>query len=379
MTPPGPGESWQSVDIGLKNRNRIWKIVKPMADHFVESSPFMIQGRDHAPVELSERTRVVRGYAGVRSGKEGVIESAYFGPRVGPVDEEVDQQEELIALSLLTVRVWMDDEGGPLCGLGFRLYFEESDREEMPRFGRRGAIAVDVDARGMALTGFVFCFANHIVCGVQLVFNDSVFSRRIGQWNGVARKINAPSQFRRLVGVIGFVNSGGFIETIGILEETIPVADGDEFGPLFAPPRAAKLTHREASVWKKIPPAGVSVLERQGPYITDWKICMAEWEIWKDSFEEEGVEAPPQRRRTLLQIVGYYDDVALRGLQFVYRDNESGERVTSVLGMREGAKRDSISFGEGDSVAAVVICYGHTCAHGILVIFYLCSSPLTYR
>jgi hypothetical protein len=46
---------------------------------------------------------------------------------------------------------------------------------------------------------------------------------------------------------------------------------------------------------------------------------MAQWELWKDLFEEEGVEAPPHGRRTPLEIVGYYHDTALRDLEFVYR------------------------------------------------------------
>ena len=74
---------------------------------------------------------------------------------------------------------------------------------------------MDVDVRSKTLTGYVFCLHNHIVCRVQFVFNNDTFSsRRIGLWNGVARKITAPSGYRNLVGAIGFVNLGGLIKRL---------------------------------------------------------------------------------------------------------------------------------------------------------------------
>ena len=69
MMVPKDGEGWVFVDICLKNRNRIWKIVKSMADHFVESSPALLLHRYNAPVPFVERTGVVRGYVGVRIGR----------------------------------------------------------------------------------------------------------------------------------------------------------------------------------------------------------------------------------------------------------------------------------------------------------------------
>jgi len=70
-----------------------------------------------------------------------------------------------------------------------------------------------------------------------LVFNnDTFFSRKIGLWNGVSRKIAAPSRYQNLVGVIGFVNSGGFIETPGILEENPELEREYAIGQLSGPP-----------------------------------------------------------------------------------------------------------------------------------------------
>ena len=73
---------------------------------------------------------------------------------------------------------------------------------------------------------------------VELGFNNNTFfSRKIGLWNAIARKITAPSWYRNIVGMLGFVNAGGFIETPGILEETPELECEDAIGPLSAPPQ----------------------------------------------------------------------------------------------------------------------------------------------
>lgn len=51
---------------------------------------------------------------------------------------------------------------------------------------------------------------------------------------------------------------------------------------------------------------------------------MAERELWKYPFGEEGVEALPHGGRALLEIVGYFDGTVSRGLEFM-RDNKSGD------------------------------------------------------
>lgn len=369
MTPKGHGDEWDHVDIGLKNRNRIWKIVKPMADELVESSDAVLQHRYNAPKLKAERTGVVRGYAGVRTGKEGMTQSIYFGPRVrSPLFEGEDERALEVTREVDLVRIWLDGENGPLCGIGF--FILDDGQTELQRLGRRGSSFVDLKVRPKILTGFVFCLANHIICGVQLVYNDEhTFSERIGQWDGSARKIAVPVLCRKLVGIIGFTNSTGFIETLGILEETLEIVLVDQFGRRATPPPTVDLSHSEASVWKKLPPAHerLKLLEREGPHIMDWRMCMGEWEIWENGYREAGVEIQPQESKTLLEIVGYYDDVALRGLEFIYSEHRSGRRITSVLGSKKAAQRDSIHFKYGESVAAVVICFGDACVHGILV------------
>lgn len=374
MTPElksGDGSGWNAVDIGLKNRNRIWKIVKPMADELVESSGVMLQHKYNMPEAKAEKTGVVRGYAGVRTGKEGTTQSVYFGPRArAPLFE--GESEELLQISreVDRVRIWLDGEGGPVCGLGFFIADEEVD-EELQKLGKRGSTFVDLMVRPQRLTGFVICLANHIICGIQLVYDDEhTFSRKIGQWNGSARKITAPIQWRKAVGVIGFVNSDGFIETLGILEETLQGEARDRFGPLPVPPPTVDLSHEEASVWKKIPPVNALLLEREGLHIMDWRMCMGEWEIWENGFLEEGAEVQSVEQKSLLEIVGYYDHIALRGLEFIYCENGSGRRISSVLGSTQAAKRDSIHFKKHDAMAAMVICFGDACVHGILVWFY---------
>lgn len=370
MTPNGHGDEWDHVDIGLKNRNRIWKIVKPMADELVEGSGAILRHRYNAPKLNAERTGVVRGYAGIRTGKEGTTQSVYFGPRKGfPFFEAGVEKVLEIAREVSQIRVWLDGENGPLCGLGFFIC-DGDGQNELQMLGRRGSSFIDLKVRPKILTGFVFCLANHIICGIQLVYNDEhTFSERVGQWNGSARKITAPVLWRKLVGIIGFINSSGFIETLGILEETLSREREDRFGRLPTPPLTVDLSHREASVWKKLPPASerLVLLEREGPRIMDWRMCMGEWEIWENDYHEEGVEMQPQKGKSLLEIVGYYDNVALRGLEFIYSEHGSRRRITSVLGSKKAAKSDSIQFKDGESMAAIVICFGDACVHGILV------------
>lgn len=370
MTPNGHGNEWSHVDICLKNRNRIWKIVKPMADELVESSDAVLRYRYKAPKLKAEKTGVVRGYAGVRTGKEGTTQSVYFGPRErSPLFKGEDEKTLEIAREVGLVRIWLDGENGPLCGLGFFICNGDG-QNELQRLGRRGSSFVDLEVWPKILTGFVFCLANHIICGVQLVYNDKhTFSRRIGQWDGSARKIVVPIRWRKLVGVTGFINSSGFIETLGILEETLDYELEDRVGHLPTPSSTVNLTHKEASVWKKLPPANkkLMLLEREGPRIMDWRMCMGEWEIWENGYHEEGVDMQPPKDKSLVEIVGYYDDVALRGLEFIYSEHKSRRRITSVLGSKIAAKRDSIRFKDGESMAAVVICFGDACVHGILV------------
>lgn len=370
VTPNGHGDNWDHVDIGLKNRNRIWKIVKPMADELVESSSVLLQHRYNVPEAKAGVTGVVRGCVGVRTGKEGAMQSVYFGSRTRlPSFEGEDEKALEVVRRVSSVRIWLDREEGPLCGIDFSIIDQEG-REERQRFGRKGSSDEVLEILPNDLTGFVFCLENSIICGIQLVLNDDqISSTRVGQWNGNVRKISVPIACRKLVGIVGFVNSGGFIETLGALEETLDLEREDKFGRLSTPPLTVDLFHGEASVWKRLPPKGerLEFLEREGPHIMDWRMSVAEWEVWENGFHEEGVNTQLQKERSLLEIVGYYDDVALRGLEFIYEEHGNGQRITSLLGSREASKRDSIRFKKGESMAAIVICFSNACIHGILV------------
>ena len=407
---PGDGSEWDEIDISLKNRNRIWKIVKPMAEEFVETCPSVLRQKYGVPVQQANRTSVVRGWVGTRSGREGVAESAYFGDRAKPreksaaaVEEEEDEDEddsddeddETISTELVKVRVYLSSakevdpglgllrsdikEGSQIvCGLEFQIYDDEEEEMQIRRFGRRSFQREDIPIpANKNLIGFVFCFTENVVSGIRLVFGDSrclphstisEFSEPIGKWGGVVRKVIAPPDYRMLAGVTGFINSSGFIEKIGLLELTLEQRS-DQDGRNFVPPLQVELSHQESSVWKYLPPTNVRFLEREGPKIRNWRLHMAEWETWHPRYEAEGIVPPPSSRpnKNLCEIVGYYDNEFLRGLSFIY-ETPSG-RMVSTAGVTE-AKCKSISpLSNGEKISAVVISFGVGGVHGLLVCF----------
>lgn len=390
--PFGPDESnaagWDKVDIGLKNRNRIWKIVKPIAEEIVETSSTVLRCRYGAPKHLSERISVVRGYLGVRSGREGLIETAYVGSRgksrarpqhpEDSDDEEKDarDREDVVAVKVWRTRIWTDGSHGPFCGIAFEVRDAELGAS-WRRLGRKGSDHVDlsIDSRNRQLAGFVLCLSGQIISGVQVAFEGSsqnnseiTFSARFGRWTGPVRKIIVPSYWRKFVGVTGFVNTAGFIETIGLLEETKMRSRHDAFGPLATPPPKVDLSHEEASLWTRLPPKNVRFLEREGIIIPDWRLCGADWEVWESGYHEEGQEVAQQaERRHLKKIVGYFDPYFLRGLQFVYEGEQTATESVSVMGTLEGKFVKDITFQKGESVIAAVISFGNAAVHGVLV------------
>jgi len=408
---PGDGSEWDDIDISLKNRNRIWKIVKPMAEEFVETCPRVLRQKYGVPVQQANRTSVVRGWVGTRSGREGVAESAYFGDKARPrersakadeededEDDSDDVDDETISTELVKVRVYLSSakevdpglgllrsdikEGSQIvCGLGLIYEYEEEMQicEEERRFGRRSFQYKEVPIPTYKnLIGFVFCFTENVVSGIRLVFGDprhqphsmiSEFSEPIGKWGGVMRKVIAFPEYRMLAGVTGFINSSGFIEKIGLLELTLERRASDQFGSIPIAPLQVELSHEESSVWKILPPTNVRFLEREGPKIRNWRLHMAEWEVWHPGYEGEGVLSPPSSRlnKNLREIVGYYDNEFLRGLSFIYET--PFERVVSTAGVTEAKCKNTFSVSIGERISAVVISFGVGGVHGLLVCF----------
>jgi hypothetical protein len=379
------GKEWDEIDIGLKNRRRIWKIVKPIAETLVETSDLAMQYVFHAPENAVGRTGVARGYIGTRSGSEGTVCTAYVGCRALRVDsyddDEEEVEEEIINVRVDALRMCYDGSTGILTGIEFETFEEESDKQNKTMFGRRGTEHHYVSLWGKFLAGFVFSFAQGIVCGAQALFMDTEeararesvelqFSKRVGRWGADAfiRKVIAPPEHRKFVGLTGFLNSAGFIETVAILEETHAV-ELDHIGPQFEPPRTIPMTHNEASLWrKKLPPRNVALREREGIATTDWRIAGSEWEIWAPGYHEDGVEIRdfmPSVGR-LEKITGYYDQRFLRGLEFIYV-NLNGHRTSSVIGVKESEKQSSFIFSNGENVIASVISSSDEGVHGILV------------
>lgn len=396
---PGDGSEWDEIDICLKNRNRIWKIVKPMAEEFVETCPSVLRQKYGVPVQQANRTSVVRGWVGTRSGREGVAESAYFGDRakqrqrsVGVEadddgsDDEVD--DETISTELLSVRVYLSsakevdsglgflrsdikEESEIVCGLGFSVDDYEEGEVQIRRFGRRSFRYKDIQIpTHKNLIGFVFCFTENVVSGIRLIFGDSrhpEFSEPIGKWGGVMRRVIAPPEYRILAGVTGFINSSGFIEKIGLLELTLEQMTSDQFGNIPVAPLQVELSHQESSVWKILPPTNLRFLEREGPKIRNWRLHMAEWEVWHPGYEGEGVLSSPLPRpnKDLCEIVGYYDNEFLRGLLFLY-ETPLG-RVGSTAGVTEAKCKSTFLLSRGERISAVVISFGVGGVHGVLV------------
>jgi hypothetical protein len=366
------GKEWAELDIGLKNRSRIWRIVQPIAEALVETSPGCIRALHGAHRALAERTSVVRGYVGRHSTNEGVHQTVYVGSRC---DSEDDAEDE-IPVTITKIRFWHDGPSGVFRGLEFHV--DGRFRHDTRSFGRQGSEHTDVVLVGETVAGFAFCFADGIVCGVQAFFlpnhvrdGQTTHSKRIGKWDGYVRRISVPHSWRKFVGLTGFVNSKGYIEMIGILEEAHHVgAAEDEFGPLNPPPRTVPLSHDQASLWRgRLPPATVVMHEREGPDVPDWRISGSEWEIWQHGHCEAGSECYQSTSyRRLEKIIGYYDERFLRGLEFVYA--ETNRRRSNVLmGVREGTKQGTMELPHGQSIIASVISFGDEGIHGILVRF----------
>jgi hypothetical protein len=369
------GKEWDETDICLKNRSRIWKIVKPIAEALVETSSMAIRELHGAPIDA--KTGVVRGFVGVRSSTEGTIHTAYVGNRGRPngkFDLDSDEEhEDIVQVEVERIRLWCD--GSIFCGLEFSVQDQELGMCKR-MFGRQGTEHANISVACQELAGFAFCFADGIICGAQVFFRDddeksrTTFSKRVGRWDGSVRKIAVPPDWRKFVGLTGFLNSTGFIETIGVLEEN---GSGTEeaFGRPREPPSTVPLSHDESSMWKnKLPPSTVGLHEREGADVYDWRLCGSEWEIWEAGYHEDGVKFPndrPPSAGRLETITGFYDERFLRGLEFAYVDRVGRPTTTSLMGTKEGNRQSSMALAEGESIIASVINFSDEGVHGILV------------
>lgn len=374
------GAEWDQVDISLKNRRRIWRIVKPIAETLVHTSSQALVHVHGAAKRVADQSGLVRGLFGTRSGKAGSVQTTYFG------DRQWGEDELLGDVQVYFVRMWTDGPRGDLCGMQFfTADTYENDHEESAIFGRVGSRRNDTYIRGHHLAGLAACMNDGIISGAQIfVFSDpsvegTIDKNRVGRWTGgVVRKIIAPYKWRRVVGVTGYVNSDGFIETIGLIEQTVDRNRSNDF-PESPPPPMVPLSHQEASVWKTgIPPQKVSLREREGPEIPDWRLTPAEWEIWGRNpgamppvYCADGLlnQRPRQRPRekTLLRITGYYDECFLRGLEFHYLDEMTKETTMSLMGSRDAPKSSSIEMEGRSGIVAAVINHSDEGVHGILV------------
>lgn len=344
------GKEWDEVDICLKNRSRIWKIVKPIAETLVETSSYAIRELHGAHADVMGRTGVVRGYVGLRSSKEGVTHTAYVGNRGRPNgqfdSEDLEEElEDIVQVRVENIRLWCDRQ--TFCGVQFFVQDEELGQEKKDvRKTRLRARRYTRQRPGIGRIRVLFCGWH--CCGAQVFFRDefvkgkTTFSKRVGRWNGSLRKIAIPPDWRIFVGLTGFMYSAGFIETVGILEENGFGSEEEGFGRLREPPSTVPLSHDESSLWrKKLPPSNVEMHEREGAEIADWRLCGSDWEIWEPGFHEEGVKAGwAVSTERLERITGYYDERFLRGLEFSYVDRNHRQR-TSLMGSKEDFYRDS--------------------------------------
>lgn len=242
-------------------------------------------------------------------------------------------------------------------------------------FGRKGNMSRTIPTAGRAITGFVFRLADGIVCGAQVCFlnpDDTPTTREstpvrhssvlVGR-DGLVRKIIVPPKEGRFVGLTGFINSAGFIETVGILERRITLTTPQIHPDASVWRLPAQLTDRERVV---VPPSCVTLHEREGPYIPEWRTTGAEWaqDVWNvDDEGESTLYGPDIMPIPLENITGYFDNKFLRGLQFSY----AGNTRTKLIGLKEGGNTYSMNLLEKERITACVISYDEEGVRGILV------------
>lgn len=390
---------WRNHD-GLRNRRRIWKILQPMAEELIESSPQSLRRLGCPSHQVARAISVTRGSVGLTSGAEGRRETALFtsadyslekaddgstpssnGHSTGPssttsADDYGSCAPRDLSRALRTMDVWLDPQEHHLRGfeLTFAPEMDPPPREGAMirrRFGTRTAEhrRFVVTNSTSILTGFNVSWYLGSLRGIQCVFESAArqpseyaegefCSPDYGTWHGPKRRLVAPRTYRHLAGVTGFINTQGDIETFSILEEkiTLPSHDGEGF---LIPPDTVPLSHQEASMWRCIPPNDVDLLERQGPVIDEWRLRAAEHKIF--------ARPPSDDEATRLEsILIYACEDFVCGLEFWYCDVR-GAVTSQSFGACTGDQECRLRLGPGDEVTAVVMSHGPGGIHSLQV------------
>lgn len=371
------GKEWEEIDIGLKNRHRIWKIACPIAESFAETSSQVLLSRHADPEEYSEvydaystpltaevakSIHVPRGYFGRISGGEGHVQSAYFG-----WDE----------MRIVKIRIFLTaQENGVVCGIRF---YGQLPRDPQPLeedgypklrylFGRVGPARREFPFGVgnffdpcQTFRGFDVRYKNGFIPAFRPIIHGYLTEWCGPKTGGVVRNMTVRlDNIQRFVGVAGFISSGGFIETFGLMEKgAVSASDSD----LIKRP-----SEPEFSAWKEQPPADLAFNRRVGVKLYNWRTAPCEWEIW----DHRNLETEAQNSEIFLtEIVGYMCPRFLRGLKFVYINREKGEELIHTLGSveREGWSevRFRIDTQQGERILGAVISESTEGIHSLMV------------
>ncbi|RPA73554.1 hypothetical protein BJ508DRAFT_333984 [Ascobolus immersus RN42] len=389
------GREWDDIDIGLKNRHRIWKIVCPIAEAFAETSSQVLLSRHAVPSQYREvyesysvplqpyvarSINVPRGYFGRISGGEGRIESAYWGWK---------------NMRIVKIRLFLTCEDGNVCGMRFYGQLpgdpEPFKREIRPgvilpsdgypklryRFGRMGPVHREFPPgvgkffdSTQIFRGFDVLFKNGIIpafrpiidnyetawCGPSPDGPESVVFQ--GRQSGVVRNMTVRN-VERLAGVAGFINSRGFIETFGLIEKGNEIASASDL--------IKRPSEPEFSAWKTQPPANLRFNRRVGVRLYNWRTAPCEWEIW----DHRHLETERQNSElSLASITAYTCAKFLRGLEFNYTNNRRGTQIVRSLGSTLGTWTKitfDVEYLHGERILGAVIGESAEGIHSLLL------------
>ncbi|KAI9710822.1 MAG: hypothetical protein M1812_007371 [Candelaria pacifica] len=389
-------------DESLRSRRRIWKAVLPIADELVETTPKNLKLNGCLDHETAHRTWVRRGYVGVMSGAEGYRHSLTFAAPSAEHLSILQGEEQLIAAFqsssdeerlykkkqrhylrpselVQTVRevvVWLDPILRNICGVEFCFVLKSKSPGPLHDYRKRiGTSSILRECYNstlphQALLGLVVCWYDACVQGLQLIFERTkpevrnghapeALSKRFGSWEGPTRRLIVDPSVSRLAGFTAFISSDNRIETIALLEEV----GTDAQYPL-------ELSHQEASVWAALPPENVDMLERVGPFFSNWTITSADWHIFKTLASQylptNNDIGGSTSLGELRKIEGFWHDDYLIGLSFTYGYCERTSKTK--LGACEGSAFDTLNLKESDKIVAVIVGHGSLGIHSVQII-----------